>query len=91
MAIKVMQSIVIKALAETAVERCYLVHRVGVVEVGQPSILVACSSKHRRDAHATVLDILDQVKAKAPIWKRPCSGESKLNWSENSEAFWLQK
>lgn len=89
MATKVMQDIVGSALAVTGVEKCYLVHRVGTVQVGQPSIIVACSSKHRRDAHATVLHILDQVKAKAPIWKRPCWGDTAGNWSDKSEAFWL--
>lgn len=50
--------------------RCALVHRLGVVPVGEPSIVIAVSSPHRREAFAACGYILEEVKKRAQIWKR---------------------
>jgi len=50
--------------------RCAVVHRLGVVPVGKPSIVIAVSSPHRREAFKACEQILEEVKAKAQIWKR---------------------
>lgn len=92
MALKIMHEICATELREGRVEKCYLAHRTGLVMVGEASIIVACSSKHRREAHSTVMKILDEVKAQVPIWKRGCNerGNDRGDWSQKSEAFWLQ-
>lgn len=56
---------------------CGMVHRLGLVEVGEASIAVAVASPHRADAFAAVAWLMDRVKATVPIWKREhtCSGE----------------
>ena len=45
-------------------------HRVGKVDVGEPSVAVAVSSAHRGDAFAAAQYIIDELKQRAPIWKR---------------------
>jgi MoaE-MoaD fusion protein len=45
-------------------------HRVGRVELSQPSVIVAASARHREAAFAGAREIIDRVKAQAPIWKR---------------------
>jgi molybdopterin synthase catalytic subunit len=45
-------------------------HRVGVVEVGQASVAVAVSTAHRGDAFEAARFIIDELKRRAPIWKR---------------------
>lgn len=45
-------------------------HRVGTVEVGMPSVAVAVSSAHRSDAFEAARYLIDQLKLRAPIWKR---------------------
>ncbi|KAL5519062.1 hypothetical protein ACEPAH_745 [Sanghuangporus vaninii] len=50
--------------------RCALYHRLGTVPVGQPSIVIAVSSPHRREAFKACEFILEEVKLKAQIWKR---------------------
>lgn len=45
-------------------------HRVGVVEVGEPSVAVAVSSGHRGDAFEAARFLIDELKSRAPIWKR---------------------
>lgn len=47
-----------------------VVHRVGVVPLTEPSIVVAVSAAHRGEAFAGAHALLDAVKAQAPIWKQ---------------------
>src|SRR4051812_1228411 len=45
-------------------------HRVGVVALSEPSVLIAASAPHRAEAFAGAREVIDEVKARAPIWKR---------------------
>jgi molybdopterin synthase catalytic subunit len=45
-------------------------HRVGIVNVGEPSVAVAVSSAHRSDAFEAARYLIDELKGRAPIWKR---------------------
>ena len=45
-------------------------HRIGVVELSEPSVIVAASAPHRGEAFAGAREIIDRVKAEAPIWKK---------------------
>jgi len=45
-------------------------HRVGVVEVGETSVVIAVSSAHRGDALAACRDAIDTLKARVPLWKK---------------------
>jgi molybdopterin converting factor subunit 1 len=44
-------------------------HRVGAVALGEPSVIVAVSAPHRAEAFAGASEIIDRIKAEAPIWK----------------------
>jgi molybdopterin synthase catalytic subunit len=53
-------------------------HRVGDVAVGQPSVAVAVAAVHRDAAFEAGRFLIDELKAKAPIWKKehwPGGGE----------------
>ena len=45
-------------------------HRVGVVQVGQPSVVIAVASPHRDLAFRAARFLIDELKASLPIWKR---------------------
>ena len=45
-------------------------HRVGRVPLGEPSVVVAASAPHRGEAFAGAREIIDRIKAEAPIWKK---------------------
>lgn len=45
-------------------------HRVGRVEIGEPSVVVAVSAAHRGDAFDAARYVIDELKERAPIWKR---------------------
>ncbi|KAL1681500.1 molybdenum cofactor synthesis 2 [Schizophyllum commune] len=54
----------------TPIIRCAVYHRLGTVPVGEPSIVIAVSSPHRKEAFVACEYILEEVKRKAQIWKR---------------------
>jgi molybdopterin synthase catalytic subunit len=45
-------------------------HRIGRVPLGMPSVVVAVSAAHRGAAFAAAREVIDRIKAEAPIWKR---------------------
>jgi MoaE-MoaD fusion protein len=49
-------------------------HRVGEVPLSEPSVAVAVSAPHRGEAFAGAREIIDRVKAEAPIWKKEVEG-----------------
>lgn len=53
-----------------AVGRIAVLHRVGVVELGESAVLVAVSAPHRQDAFDAARFCIDTLKQTAPIWKR---------------------
>ena len=48
--------------------------RIGDVPLSEPSVIVAASAPHRGAAFAGAREIIDRVKAEAPIWKREVEG-----------------
>jgi molybdopterin synthase catalytic subunit len=58
-------------------------HRVGRVPLTEPSVVVAASSPHRGEAFAGAREIIDRVKAEAPIWKKEVEGADE-RWVEGS-------
>ncbi len=53
-----------------AVESVRVVHRVGVVQVNEPSLWVEVVAPHREEAFAACQFLIDQMKQRVPIWKR---------------------
>jgi molybdopterin synthase catalytic subunit len=47
-----------------------LVHRLGRLEIGDPSVAVAVASPHREQAFAACRYAIDTLKATVPIWKK---------------------
>jgi molybdopterin synthase catalytic subunit len=52
-------------------ESVRLVHRVGVVNVNEPSLWVEVVAPHRGEAFAACQWLIDEMKRVVPIWKKP--------------------
>jgi MoaE-MoaD fusion protein len=80
----------IAAILREAVERHGLEaaaaeHRFGTVPLGEPSVIVAVSAAHRVEAFAGAREVIDRIKAEAPIWKKEVEvGEER--WVEGTRA-----
>jgi molybdopterin synthase catalytic subunit len=74
-----------------AVERAHpavaiaVVHRLGLLRVGDASIAIVCSSPHRADAFAACRLTIDRIKETVPIWKkeRGPHGEEWVGWARH--------
>ena len=55
------------------IESVRLVHRLGRVEVSQPSLWVEVVAPHRGEAFAACQWLIDEMKRVVPIWKKPLS------------------
>jgi molybdopterin synthase catalytic subunit len=60
-----------------------LVHRTGVVPIGEAAVVVAVSAPHRDEAFAAARFCIDAVKATAPIWKRE-SWDGGTDWGTDA-------
>ena len=47
-----------------------IAHRVGRLEIGEVSLVVAVASPHRKEAFEACQYVVDQLKRKVPIWKK---------------------
>ncbi|MDX6664005.1 MAG: MoaE-MoaD fusion protein [Solirubrobacteraceae bacterium] len=70
MAAPVIEEIVAAAIARHGLCGAAAQHRVGVVPLGEASVIVAASAPHRDAAFAGAREIIDEIKARAPIWKK---------------------
>jgi molybdopterin synthase catalytic subunit len=61
-------------------------HRVGVVALTEPAVVVAVSSPHRREAFEACQFCIDTVKRCVPMWKREM-WEGGSAWSEEAEGI----
>lgn len=55
-------------------------HRVGMLAIGDIALAAAVSSAHRRDAFAAAALLVDEVKARLPVWKRQVFTDGTDEW-----------
>lgn len=70
MAAEKIDAIVAEAIERHGLCRAAADHRFGRVALGEASVVVAASAPHRPEAFAGAREIIDRIKAEAPIWKR---------------------
>jgi len=70
MALEAMRAIVDGAIERHGLCAAAAEHRVGAVALSEPSVIVAVSAPHRGEAFAGAREIIDAIKAGAPIWKK---------------------
>ena len=55
-------------------------HRVGVLAIGEPALVAAVATAHRHAAFAVCGRLVDEVKARLPIWKRQVFDDGTDEW-----------
>ena len=70
MAIAEMQKIVNKAKEKWSIEKISVVHRVGLLGIGDVPVVIAVSTPHRKDAFDACQFVIDTLKETVPIWKK---------------------
>uniref|UniRef100_F1L0I8 Molybdopterin synthase catalytic subunit n=1 Tax=Ascaris suum TaxID=6253 RepID=F1L0I8_ASCSU len=67
------------------VHRVAIIHRIGVVKVGEASVAIATSAPHRTEAIRATELALDELKRRVPIWKKEVYADGTCSWKENKE------
>src|SRR5258706_6708838 len=68
MAVREMQKIGEHAIARFSARAVAIVHRIGVVEIGEASVAIAASATHREAAFSACSFAIDRLKEIVPIW-----------------------
>lgn len=81
----------LEALSERTVEEFGLIdllmlHRVGRIVSGEPIVLVAVWSAHRAQAFEACERMVEDLKSKAPFWKKETLRTGETRWVENNTA-----
>jgi len=77
---QVLRELAERAAAAGDVIRVAVVHRVGHLETGDLAVVVAVSAEHRAAALDVCRELIDAVKATAPIWKHQVFEDGSDEW-----------
>jgi|UniRef100_UPI00404B5CC3 molybdopterin synthase catalytic subunit len=72
--------ILIEAREKFAVQTVSAVHRVGALQIGDLAVWVGVGSAHRGEAFEACRYIIDEVKARVPIWKKEHYADGASEW-----------
>jgi molybdopterin synthase catalytic subunit len=84
MAVKQMTDLAAQARQRWPVVRLAILHRTGRVEIAQPSVVIAVATPHRAAAFEACRWLIDELKARVPIWKREVWDDGTGSWVDPS-------
>jgi molybdopterin converting factor subunit 1 len=70
MALQQMESLAAQALTQFQIRDVAIVHRLGHLEIGETSVLIAVASAHRAAGFDACRWLIDSLKRTVPIWKK---------------------
>jgi molybdopterin synthase catalytic subunit len=70
MALEQMEALAIQAVQQFQIRDVAIVHRLGRIEIGETSVLIAVASAHRAAAFDACRWLIDTLKRTVPIWKK---------------------
>jgi molybdopterin synthase catalytic subunit len=74
------ERVVAEALARFGISGARCVHRLGSLALGDLAVWVGVSAQHRGEAFAASRYIIDEVKARVPIWKKEFYAGGDSGW-----------
>lgn len=80
MALAKMEELSREAHARWPIEKLCLVHRIGIVEIKEPSVAVVVSTPHRAEAFEAGRWLIDELKKRVPIWKKEWFAAQAPQW-----------
>ncbi len=81
MAVKKMEELVNKARERWDIEKIVMIHRKGVLQIGDVAVVIAVSTPHRAASFEACQWLIDTLKTVVPIWKKEIY-ESGEEWLE---------
>jgi MoaE-MoaD fusion protein len=78
-------AIVTEAIDRHGLEAAAAEHRIGAVPLTEASVIVAAAAAHRAEAFTGAREIIDRIKAEAPIWKKEIE-DGEERWVKGTRA-----
>jgi molybdopterin synthase catalytic subunit len=85
MARKEMSRIISEAKRNYEISNVAIVHRLGKLEIGESSVVIAVAAPHRRAAFAACEWLITELKKTVPIWKKEVYSDGEV-WIEGDSA-----
>lgn len=60
--------------------RILIVHRYGLLKVGDLSVVIFASTVHRHESYLITRYIIEEIKVRAPIWKKEFYQDGETDW-----------
>ena len=76
----VLKEVAAEIAAEPQVRAVAVSHRVGVLRIGDVALAAAVSTAHRAQAFDACARLVDEVKARLPVWKRQAFADGTEEW-----------
>jgi molybdopterin synthase catalytic subunit len=70
MAVKKMEELAQQAKSRWEIEKIVMVHRKGVLDIGDVAVVIAVSTPHRAASFEACQWLIDTLKQVVPIWKK---------------------
>ena len=80
LALERLQELAARIRERWSVRNVALMHRVGHLQVGEASVVVAVSSAHRAEAFEACRFGIEELKHDVPIWKREAFASGEAHW-----------
>jgi len=80
MAERMMQRIAEEAIARFGVGDVRVVHRVGLLEIGEASVAICVAAPHRGQAYEASRYVIEELKRRVPVWKREGYVDGETGW-----------
>src|SRR5882672_10231345 len=80
MAAEQMRDLARRARERWPIVRLAVLHRVGRVNVGEPSVVIAVSCPHRAESFEACRFVIDALKAEVAIWKKEVWADGSSSW-----------
>jgi molybdopterin synthase catalytic subunit len=77
---QVLREVAAEIAADPAVYAVAVSHRVGKLAIGDVALAAAVATAHRADAFAACARLVDEVKARLPVWKRQVFADGTEEW-----------
>lgn len=76
----VLKEVAAEVAADPEVRAVAVSHRIGVLQIGDVALAAAVATAHRAEAFAICARLVDEVKARLPVWKRQVFADGTEEW-----------
>lgn len=81
---KMLAQIVEACCKDWPIQQAFIIHRVGLIKPAEPIVLIGVWSAHRKAAFGACRQLIEDLKHKAPFWKKEQLTSGDFRWVEKN-------